>query len=61
VQRTPDATELRANLLHPTRAGMKAWREMENTHRETDARFAERLTAAERAQFVALLRKLLHR
>jgi len=61
VERTPDASELRANLLHATEAGAKAWEEMERSHKEADARFAERLSAAERKQFVALLRKLLHR
>ena len=61
VERTPDASELRANLLHATAAGAKAWEEMERSHRDADARFAERLSAAERKQLVALLRKLLHR
>lgn len=34
---------------------------MERSHRDADARFAERLTVAERTHLVALLRKLLHR
>lgn len=61
VERTPDATELRANLLHPTEAGLRMWEEMDRSHREADARFTERLSAAERKRLVALLRKLLHR
>ena len=61
VERTPDAAELRANLLHATEKGARAWKEMERSHRESDARFAERLSAAERERLVALLRKLLHR
>jgi DNA-binding MarR family transcriptional regulator len=61
VQRTADKSELRASLLHLTAAGTKVWREMERTHRDTDARLVEVLTAAERKQLVALLRKLLHR
>jgi DNA-binding MarR family transcriptional regulator len=61
VRREADQAELRANLLHPTEAGRRAWCAMERTHRETDARFAEGLSPAERGQFVALLRKLLHR
>ncbi len=61
VERTPDASELRANLLHATEAGLRVWEEMDRSHREADARFAERLSAAERERLVALLRKLLHR
>ena len=61
VERTPDASELRANLLHATRKGLRAWEEMDRSHREADARFAERLSAAERERLAALLRKLLHR
>lgn len=61
VQRTADRSELRASCLTVTRAGAKAWREMERTHREAEARFVEPLMPSERAQFVALLRKLLHR
>ena len=61
VERTPDASELRANLLHATKKGLGVWKGMEGSHREADARFAERLSAAERKQLVALLRKLLHR
>ena len=61
VERTPDASELRANLLHATKKGSAAWKDMDGSHREADARFAERLSAAERKQLVALLRKLLHR
>jgi hypothetical protein len=34
---------------------------MERTHREAESRFVEPFTPAERAQFVTLLRKLLHR
>lgn len=61
VERTPDAAELRANRLHATEAGLEAWKEMERSHRETEARFVEGLSAEERERFVALLRKLLHR
>ncbi|SDB57197.1 MarR family winged helix-turn-helix transcriptional regulator [Belnapia rosea] len=61
VRREPDPAELRASLLHPTRAGQTLWQDMEQTQRETDARFTEALTPEERGQFVALLRKLLHR
>jgi len=61
VERTADESELRASLLHATATGMKVWREMERTHRDTDARFVAALTPAERKQLVALLRKLLHR
>ncbi len=61
VERTTDEAELRASLLHTTEAGARIWKEMERTHRETDARFVEPLTPAERNQFVALLQKLLHR
>ncbi len=61
VERTPDASELRANLLHATKKGSAAWKDMDRSHREADARFAERLSATERKQLVALLRKLLHR
>ena len=61
VERTVDEAELRASLLHATAAGLKVWREMDRTHRDTDAHFVEALTASERKQFVALLRKLLHR
>ena len=61
AKRTPDASELRANLLHATKKGLGVWKDMEGSHREADARFAERLSAAERKQLVALLRKLLHR
>jgi DNA-binding MarR family transcriptional regulator len=61
VERTPDASELRANLLHATKKGLAAWKEMDRSHREADARFVERLSAAERERLVALLRKLLHR
>lgn len=61
VRRTPDATELRANLLTMTDAGAKAWREMERALEATDAGFLAGLDAAERRQFLALLRKLLHR
>lgn len=61
VERTPDAAELRANRLYATGAGLEAWKEMERSHRETEARFMEGLSAEERERFVALLRKLLHR
>jgi DNA-binding MarR family transcriptional regulator len=61
VQRTADRSELRASRLTVTRAGAKAWREMERTHREVEARFVETLTPTERNQLVVLLRKLLHR
>jgi DNA-binding MarR family transcriptional regulator len=61
VQRTPDASELRANLLRLTEAGRKMWQEMERTHRETDARFTAALSPEERTQLVTLLRKLLQR
>jgi DNA-binding MarR family transcriptional regulator len=61
VERVTDESELRASLLHATAAGRRVWREMERTHHDTDARFAEALTLAERRQLVALLRKLLHR
>jgi DNA-binding MarR family transcriptional regulator len=61
VKRTPDASELRANLLHATKKGLAAWKEMEGSHRAADARFAERLSVAERKQLVAMLRKLLQR
>ena len=61
AKRTPDASELRANLLHATKKGLDAWKEMDRSHREADARFTERLPKAERKQLVALLRKLLHR
>src|SRR5829696_4985079 len=61
VERTPDASELRANLLHATKKGLAVWKEMDRSHREADARFMERLSAPERERLVALLRKLLHR
>ena len=61
VERTPDASELRANLLHVTEAGAEMWREMERSADETDAGFLDGLTRAEGRQLVALLRKLLHR
>lgn len=61
VRRTPDATELRANLLHATEAGARAWREMERAADEADAEFLEGLAPDEGRQLVALLRKLLHR
>ena len=61
VERTRDEAELRANLLHATEAGLAAWEEMDRSHGEADARFAEPLSAVERKQLVALLRKLLHR
>ena len=61
VERTPDAAELRANLLHATKAGLDAWEEMDRSHHEADARFVERLSAPERKRLVALLRRLLHR
>lgn len=61
VRREADQAELRASLLHPTPGGSRIWREMDRAHQETDARFAAGLTPAERGQFVALLRKLLHR
>ncbi|UFN47185.1 MarR family winged helix-turn-helix transcriptional regulator [Roseomonas sp. OT10] len=61
VRRQADAAELRANQLYATEAGIAAYGEMERAHDEVDARFTERLTAAERRAFVALLRKLLHR
>jgi DNA-binding MarR family transcriptional regulator len=61
VQRKADASERRASLLHVTKFGARAWHEMERTHREMDLRFTADLSAAERKQFVALLRKLLHR
>jgi DNA-binding MarR family transcriptional regulator len=61
VERTRDASELRANLLHATKKGLAAWKNMDGSHREADSRFAERLSATERKQLVALLRKLLHR
>jgi DNA-binding MarR family transcriptional regulator len=61
VERTTDKSELRASLLRITKVGARVWREMERTKLETDARFVEALTAIERDQLVALLRKLLHR
>ena len=61
VQRMTDASELRACLLYPTEAGAKVWQDMQRTHRDTDVRFVEALTPAERKQLVALLRKLLDR
>ena len=61
VERVPDASELRANLLYPTKAGRQAYREMKRSGEETDARIVQNLAADERAQLVALLRKLLHR
>ena len=61
VKRTPDASELRANLLHATKKGLAVWKEMDRSHREADARFAERLSGPDRERLVALLRKLLHR
>jgi len=61
VERTADKSERRASQLHATAAGMKVWREMERTRRDTDPRFVEALTVAERTQLVALLKMLLHR
>ena len=61
AERTQDATELRANVLHVTRAGTAAWRQMERAADEVEASFLEGLTSAEARQFTALLRKLLHR
>ena len=61
VERKRDKSELRASLLRITPAGAKVWREMERTHRDTEARLVENLAPAERKQLVALLRKLLHR
>jgi DNA-binding MarR family transcriptional regulator len=61
VERTPDASELRANLLHATKKGLGIWKEMDRSRREADARFVERLSAPELERLVALLRKLLHR
>ena len=61
VERTPDASELRANLLHATKKGLGIWKEMDRSHREADARFVERLSAPELERLVALLRRLLHR
>src|SRR5918994_6421010 len=37
AKRTPDASELRANLLHATKKGLDAWKEMDRSHREADA------------------------
>ncbi len=61
VERRADTAELRASLLTPTAAGLALWRALEPTQADTDARFVEGLSTAERAQFVRLLRKLLHR
>jgi DNA-binding MarR family transcriptional regulator len=61
VVRRRDAAELRASLLHPTKAGSKAHREMFRAHLETDALLLRHLTEAERAKLVLLLQKLLHR
>jgi DNA-binding MarR family transcriptional regulator len=60
VERTPDAKELRASLLHATETGMAAWTDMERSADAVDQGFIDGLTAAEARQLVALLRKLLH-
>lgn len=61
VRRAQDATELRASLLSMTPAGARAWREMERALAAAEAGFLAGLDAAEQRQFLALLRKLLHR
>jgi DNA-binding MarR family transcriptional regulator len=61
VQRTADESELRANCLRLTADGAKIWSEMERTHQQTDTRFTAMLSAAERRQLVALLRKIVDR
>lgn len=61
VHRSPDRTELRANLLHLTAAGSAAFEVMEQRVAQVDAGLLEHLVPDEQAQFVYLLRKLLQR
>lgn len=61
VRRSPDSTELRANLLHLTGEGTAAFEEMERRVAGVDVALLEHLDRDERAQFVRLLRKLLQR
>lgn len=61
VKRSPDSTELRANLLHLTEAGATAFATMERRVAQVDAALLEHLAPDEQAHFVRLLRKLLQR
>ena len=58
VERRQDKTELRANKLFPTRAGLKAFKEMWSIHCELEKLLLGSLSASERKAFVALMRKL---
>ena len=58
VERRQDKSELRANMLYPTRAGLRAFKEMWEIHRHLDKIFLEPLSASDRKAFVTLMRKL---
>ena len=58
VERKQDKTELRANKLYATKAGLRAFQEMWDIHCELDKLLLEPLSASERKTFVALMRKL---
>ena len=58
VKRQQDKAELRANKLRPTKAGLKAFKEMWEIHCNLDKLLLEPLSASERKVFVQLMQKL---
>jgi DNA-binding MarR family transcriptional regulator len=60
VERRQDASELRANKLYPTRAGVNVYDDMWALHQYLDELFLAPLTASERKEFIKLIRKLDH-
>ena len=58
VKRQQDKAELRANELRPTKAGLKAFKEMWEIHCNLDKLLLEPLSASERKVFVQLMQKL---
>ena len=58
VKRQQDKAELRANELRPTKAGLKAFKEMWEIHCNLDKLLLEPLSASERKVFVELMQKL---
>jgi DNA-binding MarR family transcriptional regulator len=58
VERQRDKSELRANQLRPTKAGLKAFTEMWDIHCQLDKLLLEPLSASERKLFMNLMKKI---
>ena len=58
VERQRDKSELRANQLRPTKARLKAFKEMWDIHCHLDKVLLELLSSSERKLFMNLMKKI---